>query len=169
MLKDAIEYDGSAVAFIQLVAAMDRDGEIARAIRGKRTYRIALEDAGRVNLPEPSAAEQSGSVTPDAANQPAVVIDYDELARALVREFYHFVAVRQPALARTGMSGADAVANPPPRRHAVSPTEHERIVAERDEYARRLEIARGKLDELLGGDNHGDTGRPAATPAAADR
>jgi hypothetical protein len=168
MLKDAIEYDGSGVAFIQLVAAMDRDGEISRAIRGKRTYRIALEDAGRVDLPEPFAAEQYGSVTA-GANQPPVVIDYDELARALVREFYHFVAARQPALARTGMSGADAVADSPPRRHAVSPTEHERTVAERDEYARRLEIARGKLDELLGGDNHGDTGRTAATPAAADR
>ena len=44
VLKDAIGYTGSSVAFIQLVTAMSKDQELSRSIRGKRTYRISLAD-----------------------------------------------------------------------------------------------------------------------------
>ena len=69
-LKEAIGYQGSPVAFIQLVAAMERDGEISRDIRGKRTYRIG--------------SGEEASAAPVVVAVPEV--DYDELARSIVRE-----------------------------------------------------------------------------------
>ncbi len=80
-MKDSIEYTGTAVAFIQLVAAMDRDGEITRTVRGKRTYRIGGSDVTadpRAPVPAPGAAVTAAPIE----------IDYDRLARAMVREFF---------------------------------------------------------------------------------
>jgi hypothetical protein len=133
VLKDAIGYSGSSVAFIQLIAAMDREGEIEREIRGKRTYKI--EGVGVP--PTPSA----GAVAPLAATgalasvvtpgQPTIELDYKLLAQALVRELLAATAAAQGAGA--GVTASD-----------------DRVEAERDEYARRLETARNQLDELLG-------------------
>ena len=144
-LAEAIAYQGSSVAFIQLIAAMDRDGEIVREIKGKRTYRIA---AGKDLVPlaglpvlsgtsgAPGADRQAGLVQTDAGT---VTIDYDKLARALVRELWAFVTETVPAGTAAGsLEAAELVA------------ERERLVAERNEYARRLQLARTKLDELLG-------------------
>lgn len=121
-LKEAIEYKGSAVGFIQMVAAMDRDGEIVREVRGKRTYRIALSESasGAQVAPRPRPEEP-------AAAHPTVEIDYDELARAIVREFF----------VQAGQAGDGKTAT-------------DRLRAERDEYALRLEIARLRLEGLLG-------------------
>lgn len=102
-LKEAIGYQGSPVAFIQLVAAMERDGEISRDIRGKRTYRI---DTGERPV---------GPTTPAAP-----VVDYDALARSIVRELA-------------------AIPSSP---------ETDRLVEERDLFALQLELARLKLVEL---------------------
>jgi hypothetical protein len=125
VLKDATEYAGTAVAFIQLIAAMDRDGEIAREVRGKRTYRITLGHAAEAapQVPRPDPADDSAT-----AAQP-IEIDYDRLARAVVREF--FAQAAQNALVGSG-----------------SPVG--RLRAERDEYALMLEMARLRLDALLG-------------------
>ncbi len=41
-LAEAVGYPGSSVAFAQLLSGMERDGLIAREVRGKRTYRIIL-------------------------------------------------------------------------------------------------------------------------------
>jgi hypothetical protein len=126
-LRDAIEYQGTEVAFIQLIAAMDRDGEITREIRGKRTYRIALGSAEAVpDAPLPVLVDSSAQVTQVA--QP-VEIDYDRLARAVVREFF-------AQGAQNAMAGAAAPV--------------ERLRAERDEYALLLEMARLRLSGLLG-------------------
>lgn len=87
-LKDAVGYTGSSVAFIQLLAAMESDQEISREVRGRRTYRIALgplgmpTEASRVHSPgsaysAPAMVMQHDGVT--------VALDYDRLARALVR------------------------------------------------------------------------------------
>ena len=120
-LKDAIEYLGSSVAFIQMIAAMDRDGEIEREIKGKRTYRIALSE-------EAAATAAAGGFAPTIVGglvaQAVPEIDYDRLARAVVHELLTRVT---PA--------ASAVAG---------------LREERDDYARRLEVARTELDELLG-------------------
>jgi hypothetical protein len=58
VLKEAIEYDGTPVAFIQLIAAMDRDGEITRTVRGKRTYRITGSEVA-ASTPPPVPAQGS--------------------------------------------------------------------------------------------------------------
>ncbi|MBK1787115.1 hypothetical protein [Prauserella cavernicola] len=144
VLKDLIGYEGSGVAFIQLIAAMDRDGEIAREIRGKRTYRIsATPSATRAAVPQPAP------VRPDALTVPlsqatdvedgVVRIDYDKLARAVVRQLSGVAA------SPTGESHEEITADIEALR-----AERDRMIEERNEYAQRLQTARVKLDELLG-------------------
>ena len=129
-LRDAIEYQGTEVAFIQLIAAMDRDGEITREIRGKRTYRIALGHAeAGPDVPRPAPADSGAQLAQAAAVAQPIEIDYDRLARAVVREFF-------------AQSAQNAVVG------AVAPVE--RLRAERDEYALLLEMARLRLSGLLG-------------------
>ncbi|GAA1948178.1 hypothetical protein GCM10009798_04180 [Nocardioides panacihumi] len=127
VLKDAVGYTGSSVAFIQLIAAMDREGEIQREIRGKRTYKI--EGVGVPPTPSAGAlhpADQASAVEAIAApGLPAVEIDYKLLAQAIIREL---AAEVRPAAA----------------------ADDDRLAAERDEYARRLAVARQQLDQLLG-------------------
>lgn len=43
-LAEAVDYPGSSVAFAQLLSGMERDGLVAREVRGKRTYRITLPE-----------------------------------------------------------------------------------------------------------------------------
>src|ERR1700740_411363 len=57
-LAEAVGYPGSSVAFAQLLSGMERDGLIAREVRGKRTYRIILAPGVR-----PGRAK-AGDVTP---------------------------------------------------------------------------------------------------------
>lgn len=134
VLKAAVGYTGNPVAFIQLIATMDREGEIAREIRGKRTYKI--EGLGVPPTPSAGAlapAEPAGvTATVAVPGQPSVEIDYKLLAQALIREL----------LVVTAEAKETPVAAPS--------TDEDRIEAERDEYARRLKLARAQLDELLG-------------------
>ncbi len=124
VLKDVVGYDGSPVAFIQLIAAMERDGELVREIRGKRTYRIAAASPAVAGGRD--GADGGSTDRPEAsAEQPTV--DYDVLARSLLRE----------------LAGADA-----PAALERIRADNLRIAAERDDYSRRLELARAKLDEL---------------------
>ncbi|MFJ3667394.1 hypothetical protein ACIPSE_13150 [Streptomyces sp. NPDC090106] len=136
VLKEAIGYTGSPVAFIQLIATMDREGEITREIRGKRTYRIEgvgvppVPSAGALAPVESAAAP--GGTTVTVPGLPPVEIDYKLLAQALIRELLVAGAAEQGAPADAATADED------------------RLKAERDEYARRLELARAQLDELLG-------------------
>jgi hypothetical protein len=76
-LRDAISYTSGPQAFIQLVAAMDRTGEIKREIRGKRTYAISLGAAAE--------SRQSNQASTSAPQVPAgQTVDYDELASRLL-------------------------------------------------------------------------------------
>lgn len=118
-LKQAVHYAGSDVAFIQLVTAMAKDGEIEREIRGKRTYGISLPRST-------TAITAATSSVIDTPTQPdSFSFDYDALARALIRE-----AVR--------------VFGPQPSTAAT-----DSLRAERDEYARRLRVAREQLDSAF--------------------
>jgi hypothetical protein len=133
LLKDAVKYEGSGVAFIQLVTAMDKADEIKREIRGKRTYKISTtaDEGAGVSDPERQVAF---SVREVAGTQ--LAIDYDELARALLRELGRVVAI------------SNAPAEPAANLDVVR-IERDRLVAERDEYARRLQTARQQLSALL--------------------
>lgn len=136
VLREAVVYQGSAVAFIQMLASMDRDGEVERTIKGKRTFRIAgLAPARHEGEPghSPSA--------PSATGQLSVEIDYERLARAVVDEL---------AGRLTGVLGAGSPAagfRPAPSQFARD--ERARLQDERDEYAARLAEARSQIDELL--------------------
>jgi hypothetical protein len=146
VLKDAINYQGSSVAFIQMIAAMDRDGEIEREIRGKRTYRIAaaarVAAEARAALPAAWAAGAQPAAAGTANGAVPVAIDYDRLAQAIVGELLRVLATTVGAKAAPEPA-ADAAAE------SIS-AEQERLIAERNEYALKLESARQKLDELLG-------------------
>jgi len=112
-LAEAVGYPGSSVAFAQLLSGMERDGLIAREVRGKRTYRITLADGAAAARPglAASLAAAAGAVPGTAIRpgSPAVSgsggraeldgngrrlpspsamapaeFDYDELARRLL-------------------------------------------------------------------------------------
>lgn len=154
VLKDLISYQGSAVAFIQLIAAMDRDDEIVREIRGKRTYRISATPAAqRAAAPQPAPAGPQALEVPlsqatAGAEDGVVRIDYDKLARALVRQMWDFsttVAAESTPASPRGETQQEIVADIDALR-----AERDRMIEERNEYAKRLQMARVKLDELLG-------------------
>jgi hypothetical protein len=128
-LAEAVGYPGSSVAFAQLLSGMERDGLIAREVRGKRTYRITLADgaAARSGLatslaaglgagpgtairPGPPAAPGSGGRTgldgdgrrlPSAPAMAAAEFDYDELARRLLVQVVRRLAATPADLQET--------------------------------------------------------------------
>ena len=155
-LKDAIGYQGKSVAFIQLIAAMDRDGEITRQVRGKRTYRITLTNAGPVPAAAPEAAVPDRSQPAPVPAEASVEIDYDRLARSLVHEFWKVASAQNLAPAPAAESTS-----------AVDSETVDRLRKDRDEYALRLEIARLKLEMLLG--DKADDDALAATAGLARR
>ena len=91
-LAAAVGYPGSSVAFAQLLSGMERSGLIAREIRGKRTYRIALGPARAVGPARVVSGVGAGAAVPGvpevtgagAAGPGAAGFDYDELARRLL-------------------------------------------------------------------------------------
>lgn len=72
-LKEALGYEGTNAGFTQLIANMDRSGELTREVKGKRTYRItAVSDALS------SSTDKLGDGPDDTE------MDYDQLASALL-------------------------------------------------------------------------------------
>jgi hypothetical protein len=130
-LAEAVGYPGSSVAFAQLLSGMERDGLIAREVRGKRTYRITLADgaaaAARSGLatslaagpgagpggairPGPPAASGSGGRggldgdgrrLPSAPAMAPAGFDYDELARRLLVQVVRRLAATPADLQQT--------------------------------------------------------------------
>lgn len=150
VLRDLISYEGTQVAFIQLVASMDRDGEIAREIKGKRTYRISATPVAEQNVgPRPATANSAALSVPLSQSTTEqggdLRIDYDKLARAVVRELVSSTTLA----AASGESHEEIAADIETLR-----AERDRMLEERDEYAERLKRARVQLDELLGVSEH---------------
>lgn len=149
VLSDLVSYEGSAVAFIQLIAAMDRDDEIVREIRGKRTYRISASRAAQLAVgPRPAPADPLAVPLEQAVAESsgALRIDYNKLAHALVRQLSgDTIGAPAGPTRAAGESRAEIEAD-----IAALRAERDRMIKERDEYARRLQSARVQLDELLG-------------------
>jgi hypothetical protein len=146
-LKEAVGYDGSAVAFIQLVTAMDKADEIKREIRGKRTYRISAVGASAASAPRPSRPKAVASVAAPAAV--AVDLDYDQLARALLREVWRVAGSAQAPAAVSGVGSLGTVGADGNDSLDAVRLERDRLQVERNEYARRLQVARLQLRALL--------------------
>jgi hypothetical protein len=127
LLKEHVDYKGTAVAFIQLIAAMEEEGEITRDIRGKRTYKISATSATKSAFrPVTNRAMGAAQSAPMAA-APLMTIDYEKLAKALLQELWSVVTTLVTADA-AGAATAEA---------------------EDDVYARRIVAARNALDELF--------------------
>ncbi len=119
-LAEAVGYPGSSVAFAQLLSGMERDGLIAREVRGKRTYRITLADgasAARAGLASGSTTamrppavsgsggraelEGNGMRRPSPPATGPAGFDYDELARRLLVQVVRRLAVTPADLQQT--------------------------------------------------------------------
>jgi hypothetical protein len=136
-LRAASGYQGSAIAFIQLITAMDEAGEIVREIRGKRTYAIRPAEPAPGAGPVGAAAPATGPGAPSGD-----LIDYERLAQALLRELGRALA--------SDASGAVPAARPKESDRILElARERDLLRAERDEYAAQLGAARRKLDGLL--------------------
>ena len=122
-LAEAVGYPGSSVAFAQLLSGMDRDGLIAREVRGKRTYRIILAPGvqpGRGKAGDDSAAQaaEGRSAGPAIIGLPSAAVpafDYDELARRLLIQ-----VIKRLATPPEGQEGVVADLESQPHRGARS-------------------------------------------------
>jgi hypothetical protein len=125
-LAEAVGYPGSSVAFAQLLSGMERDGLIAREVRGKRTYRITLADGAAAARPGLAATLAAGpGAVPGTAIRPGsgsggraeldgngkrlpspsalapAGFDYDELARRLLVQVVKRLAATPADLQQT--------------------------------------------------------------------
>jgi len=164
-LAEAVGYPGSSVAFAQLLSGMERDGLVAREVRGKRTYRITLPEgaaearaakasaAGLTSLPAgvalPGQASSAGEraddgLLPSAGLPAADGIDYDELARRLlVQVLRKLSAVPEADIAAADAPGALA-------------EENARLREQLSQAQRALELERARRHQLSGELNQGD-------------
>jgi len=173
-LAEAVGYPGSSVAFAQLLSGMERDGLIAREVRGKRTYRIILapgvqpgrarpESGGKAAVSGGTARSVAAAGTADKggtaevaallgpAGQAAARFDYDELARRLLIQ-----VIRRLATPPEGDEGivADLTRElSEARGQASSLTAENRELREQLSRVRRsLEAARASLEGSGPGD-----------------
>lgn len=139
-LRVVLGYEGSDASFTQLIASMDRAGQLTREIRGKRTYRItAVTDAS------PSGVEQALH----AADKDE--IDYDKLASALLVEVVQTVTGggRQPgsdgSWARRRIERLERRINELERNLSQAKAESKTLAAARDELRIQLEHSQANL------------------------
>lgn len=166
-LAEAVGYPGSSVAFAQLLSGMERDGLIAREVRGKRTYRISLADAancagkalaatqavrgdagaaGSAAPPEVPgdavAAAAAGMTAPGDARSAAVSgLDYDELARRLLIQVVRRLAATPSDLEQT-VAGLERELASAWTRHGTLSAENVRLREQLLQTQRDLDLAR---------------------------
>ena len=144
-LAEAVGYPGSSVAFAQLLSGMERDGLIAREIRGKRTYRITLATSARAAR----AAARHSHAVPGA--HPAVALpvgfDYDELARRLLIQVVRRLAATPAGLEQT-VAGLERELATAWTRHGALTAENVRLREQLQEAQRDLALAREQSHKL---------------------
>ncbi|MDA8317174.1 MAG: hypothetical protein M0010_18690 [Actinomycetota bacterium] len=178
----AVGYGGNDSAFIQLVSAMARDGEIDRVVRGRRTYELRLPSPAPGSV-SPAASPASGSVSPAPvpASAPALAapaehpgasedIDYDELAAALLARVTQVISDSEHGSSSVGwtkrrmerLETRNAVAE---RELARAKAELRAVEAQRDELKSRLEAAEHNLS-VLSERHHSSAAQASANRAA---
>jgi hypothetical protein len=154
-LAEAVGYPGSSVAFAQLLSGMERDGLIAREIRGKRTYRITLAAGARaaraaarhshaVPGAHPAGAHADGAASPAAF---PVGFDYDELARRLLIQVVRRLAATPAGLEQT-VAGLERELATAWTRHGALTAENVRLREQLREAQRDLALAREQSRKL---------------------
>jgi len=153
-LAEAVGYPGSSVAFAQLLSGMERDGLIAREIRGKRTYRITLAAGARaaraarhphaVPGAHPADAQADGAASPAAFG---VGFDYDELARRLLIQVVRRLAATPAGLEQT-VAGLERELATAWTRHGALTAENVRLREQLREAQRDLALAREQSRKL---------------------
>jgi hypothetical protein len=150
-LAEAVAYPGSSVAFAQLLSGMERDGLIAREVRGKRTYRITLADGQATARPAGTPASGPGAVTAaaiaatgaDAGTMAgsAGAVDYDELARRLLVQVIRRLAATPSDLEQT-VAGLERELATAWTRHGTLSAENVRLREQLVQTQRDLDLAR---------------------------
>lgn len=196
-LAEAVAYPGSSVAFAQLLSGMERDGLIAREVRGKRTYRIALA-GGAAAARRASAARAAASATVGADAVTAAMaatradamaagggLDYDELARRLLIQVIRRLAATPSDLEQT-VAGLERELATAWTRHGMLSAENIRLREQLLQTQRDLDLARRRnrrmaitdeldsaevvvLERLLAPDQEGDVEQPPATTSERRR
>jgi hypothetical protein len=176
-LAEAVGYPGSSVAFAQLLSGMERDGLIAREVRGKRTYRITLAASARAA--RAAAARRSAAVPGAPGAQPAAGahangasngagqaaplgadsgapgapaaspagFDYDELARRLLIQVVRRLAATPSGLEQTVAGLERELATAWTSQGALT-AENVRLREQLREAQRDLELARERSRKL---------------------
>ena len=152
-LKEAVGYGKGDAGFNLLISAMEKEGQITREIRGKRTFTITL--ASKATPTEPVPGEDS----PEE-------IDYDELAAALLARTAQVLAsAQEPAeavgWARRRIQLLEGRVDELERELARTKAEAKATADERDELRGQLEAASHNLDLLAEQRHQRGSGRAA--------
>lgn len=163
-LAEAVGYPGSSVAFAQLLSGMERDGLIAREVRGKRTYRITLSGAApapSTPVPAPVYADgdegtgddpatesmQAADAATAAVESAGAGFDYDELARRLLIQVVRRLAATPTDLEQT-VAGLERELVTAWTRHGTLTAENVRLREQLRETQRHLELLRQRSPRL---------------------
>ena len=140
-LRQALDYQGSEASFTQLIANMDRAGQLTREVKGKRTYRILPVDSSPSDVDDDMATTQ----------QTNVEMDYDLLASALLVQAVQTLSQgnrgRESAgsWARRRMERLERHINDLERALTQAKAESKTLEAERDELRLQLQHSEGNL------------------------
>ncbi|MGH9087868.1 MAG: hypothetical protein ACRDYZ_07120 [Acidimicrobiales bacterium] len=191
-LAGNIGYPGSSIAFAQLLSGMERSGLIVRDVRGKRTYRVSLTEAGRERAVagpaggrRPSGGRRYGAMATPPPRRGAAVrrgraeedsVDYDELARRLLFQVARRLSVGGAPVAHGGGDRAGGAATGEPagddleQRLGTLEVELARARAARVALEEENEELRGQLERIRS-NLEGGAQRPVRTrvPPAADQ
>jgi hypothetical protein len=164
-LAEAVGYPGSSVAFAQLLSGMERDGLIAREVRGKRTYRIMLSGDAIPAPPAPESAPvyadgaegtgdnpatesmRAADAATAAAESAGAGFDYDELARRLLIQVVRRLAATPTDLEQT-VAGLERELITAWTRHGTLTAENVRLREQLRETQRHLELLRQRSPRL---------------------
>ena len=151
-LREVLGYEGTQAGFTQLIANMDRAGQLTREVRGKRTYRItAVADA------LPSGVDSSF----DGADN--TEMDYDKVASALLLQVVQTLTERNRqhgsdgSWARRRIERLESRINDLERDLLQAKAESRTLAAERDELRQLLEHSQANLALLS---DRASTGKP---------
>jgi chromosome segregation ATPase len=139
-LMEAIGHGGSVANFAQLISNMDRSGQLTRAVRGKRTYRIAA-----------ATSDLASSVDDHADEVETAEMDYDKVASALLIQVVQNLTKgprtgeNDGSWSRRRVERLERRVDELERELSLAKAESKTVAAERDELRLQLEHSEGNL------------------------